>query len=72
MHVLRKLTRCLSSTTCNNDESPKEEEQIGSTTNPLPSFVLQEDITIKSTDSIEVVMITDSEDIQQILPMDRR
>lgn len=72
MHVLRKLTRCLSSTTCNNDESPKQEEQIASTNNPLPSFVPQEDITIKSTDSIEVVSITDSEDIHQTLPMDRR
>ena len=73
MHVLRKLTRCLSSTTCNNDESPQQEEQFSSTTNILPSLSLEEDITIKSTGYTEVVSTHHhSDDIQQIIPMDRR
>jgi len=29
--VLRKLTGCLSSTTCDNDETPRQEENIDST-----------------------------------------
>lgn len=73
MHVLRKLTRCLSSTTCNNDESPQQEEHISSTTNILSSLSSEEHRTIKSTESIEVVSPTDDlEEIQQTIPMDRR
>jgi hypothetical protein len=31
MFVLRKLTGCLSSTTCDNDETPQQEENTDST-----------------------------------------
>jgi hypothetical protein len=48
MHVLRKLASCLSSTTCDNDESLKQEENRSSTTNTLSRLSPIEDITIKT------------------------
>ena len=47
MHVLRKLTGCLSSTTCLNDQNPQE-ENIDSTTNILSRLSLIEDRTIEN------------------------
>lgn len=47
MHVLRKLTGCLSSTTCLNDQNSYE-ENLHSTTNILSQLSLIEDTTIEN------------------------
>jgi hypothetical protein len=69
--VLRKLTGCLSSTTCNNDESPKQ-EHIPSTTNTLSCLSSIEDITIKTTISNKVNSPIESRDIKQTIDMDEK
>ncbi len=61
MHVLRKLTGCLSSTTCDNDETHKTEENTSSTTSTLSRLSLIQDTTIEN----KVNRNRDSRDIQQ-------
>jgi hypothetical protein len=62
MHVLRKLTGCLSSTTCDNDETHPTEENISSTTTSILSRLsLIQDTTIEK----KVNRNRDSRDIEQ-------
>jgi len=72
MHVLRKLTSCLSSTTCNNDESLNQEEHISSTANALSRLSSIEDITIKPTIFNKVNSTLESRDIKQTIVMDEK
>ena len=64
MHVLRKLTGCLSSTTCDNDEIHQTEENTSSssTTSILSRLSLIQDTT---TTENKVNRNRDSRDIQQ-------
>jgi hypothetical protein len=68
MHVLRKLTRCLSSATCNNDESLQQEENLSSTTHTLTRLSSIEDITIFN----KVNSTQEHSDTKQIVIMDER
>lgn len=49
MHVLRKLTGCLSSINCDNDESLKPEESISLTASTFSQLSSIEDTAIKTT-----------------------
>jgi hypothetical protein len=72
MHVLRKLTGCLSSATCNNDESPQHEEYISSTTHTLSRLSSIEDITIKPTVFNKVNSTLEHQRIKQTVVMDEK
>jgi hypothetical protein len=61
MHVLRKLTGCLSSTTCDNDEI----HQTASTTSILSRLSLIQDTTIKKPIEKKVDRNRDSRDTEQ-------
>ncbi len=72
MHVLRKLTSCLSWTTCVNDESLKQEENISSTANTLSRLSPIEDIAIKTSIIDKVNFIVESRDNNQTIIMSER
>jgi hypothetical protein len=72
MHLLRKLTDCLSSTARDNDESSKHEENTSSTTNTLSRVSPIEDITIKKTIINKVDSILEPRDIRQTIMLNER
>ncbi len=72
MHVLRKLTGCLSSTTCNNDQSRKQEEHISPTTNKSSRLSSIEDITIKTTIFSKVNSTLAPQDTKQTIVMNEK
>ncbi len=65
MHVLRKLTGCLSSTTCDNDENHQQEASTSSITSILSQSSIIQDIkpienkVDHSTDSRHSIMISE-------------
>ncbi len=65
MHVLRKLTGCLSSTTCDNDEIHQHEENTASTTSILSRLYVIQDKTIEKPIENKVDDTRDSRDIEQ-------
>jgi hypothetical protein len=72
MHVLRKLTSCLSSTTGNSDECPKQEEHISSATNILSRLSSIEDITVTTTITNKGNSILEPRNIRQTILMNER
>jgi hypothetical protein len=66
MHVLRKLTGCLSSTTCNNDETHQQEKNTSSTTSRLSRSSIIQDIILKKPIANKVDYPIDSQDIEQM------
>jgi hypothetical protein len=72
MHVLRKLTGCLSSTTCDNDETQQQEENTSSTTSMLSQLSLIQDITIEKPIANKVDNNRNSRDIEQTIMINER
>jgi hypothetical protein len=69
MHVLRKLTGCLSSTTCDNDETHQQEDNTASTTSILSRSSIIQDKTKEKPIENKVDPTVDSRDIEQITMM---
>jgi hypothetical protein len=65
MHVLRKLTGCLSSTTCDNEETQQQEKNTSSTASILSRLFIIQDITIGKSIANKVDYIRELRDTEQ-------
>jgi hypothetical protein len=70
--VLRKLTGCLSSTTCDNDETHQQEENTASTNRIFSRLSVIQDKTIEKSIENKVNSIRDSKDIEQTIMISER
>ncbi len=71
MHVLRKLTGCLSSTACDNDETHQQEENTDLTTSMLSRLTVIQDETIEKPIANKVDRTIDSREIEQTTMMSK-
>ncbi len=71
MHVLRKLTGCLSSTTCDNDET-HQQENTASTNRIFSRLSVIQDKTIEKSIENKVNSIRDLKDIEQTIMISER
>jgi len=67
--VLRKLTGCLSSTTCDNDETHQQEENTASITSIVSQLSVIQDKTIENPIANKVNSTRNSRDIEQTTMM---
>jgi hypothetical protein len=63
--VLRKLTGCLSSTTCDNNETHQQEENTASTTSIVSQLSIIKDKTIENPIANKVNPTRNYRDIEQ-------
>jgi len=69
--VLRKLTGCLSSTACDNDETHQQEENTDLTTSMLSRLTVIQDETIEKPIANKVDCTIDSREIEQTTMMSK-